>query len=214
MKKLLLITIVSAFMTGNLVEAQIDKTKLSLEVTKKQEQNIKILSQYTWKRMLEGTCEGSLVLTTLASGTIGPDGKPVYQVIDKEAAPKSGTKKQTQKIEYIKQAVELASQYIFMSTGQMVDLFNKGTLSEINNDMRVEAFGFIMKGDRINLTLDKSSLNYVSQDISTLMNGDPVKAQVTYKMGNDVNTVDKVTLNLPAKKISVTITNSEYAKKL
>lgn len=214
MKKLITILTVSAFLMGNSSEAQVDKTKISLEVTKNQQQNIKILSQYTWKRKLEGTSEGSLVLTTLASGTIGPDGKPVYQVIDKEAAPKSSSKKQAEKIEYIKQAVELVSRYIFLSTGQMVDLFNNGTLSQINNDLRVEAFGFIAKGDRINLTMDKSSLDYISQDISALLNGDPVKAQVLYKKVNDVNTVDKVVLDLPARKISVTITNFEYAKKL
>jgi hypothetical protein len=32
------------FLTGNIAEAQIDKTRLSLDASKKQEQNIKILS--------------------------------------------------------------------------------------------------------------------------------------------------------------------------
>ncbi|MEI7982598.1 MAG: hypothetical protein WCI71_13180 [Bacteroidota bacterium] len=195
--------------------AQIDKTQLSLEVSKTNENNIKLLSTYTWKRTVEGFVEGEQVFLLLSSATVGPDGKPAYQVIDKSGSSlKKSSKKQAQAAENIKNAVELVSKYIFMSTGQLVDLFNKGTLSLLNDDLNAEAFNFFSKGDHIKYTYDKKSLQYKTQVISTLLNGEPVKASVTYRFVDDLNIVDKVVLEMPAKKIKVNITNTEFAKKL
>jgi hypothetical protein len=195
--------------------AQVDKTQLSLDVSKTNENNIKLLSTYTWKRTVEGFSEGAQVFLSLSSATVGPDGKPAYQVIEKSgSSQKKSSKKQSEAAENIKNAVDLVSRYIFLSTGQLVDLFNKGTLSVLNDDLNAEAFNFFSKGDHIKNTYDKSSLQYKTQDISTLLNGEPVKAMVTYKFVNDVNTVDKVVLEMPAKKIKATIVNTDFAKKL
>lgn len=213
MKKLILLAI--AGFIAFTVNAQIDKTKLSLEVSKTNDHNIKLLSAYTWKRTIDGFSDGNPVVSILSSVTMGTDGKPVNQVIEKlGTGQKKPSKKQAEAAEYIKNAVDLVAKYIFMSTGQMVDLFNKGTLSMLDNSLHAEAFNFIVKGDHLNYTYDKTSLQYKSQDISTLMNGDPVKATVTFKFVDDVNTVDKVVLNLPAKKIIVNMTNTDFAKKL
>jgi len=199
-------------LSGN---AQIDKTKLSLEVSKTNEHNAKLLSTYTWKRSVDGFFEGEQVFQSLSSATVGPDGKPAYQVIEKSgSSQKKSSKKQAQATENIKNAVELVSKYIFMSTGQLVDLFNKGTLSVLNDDLNAEAFNFFSKGDHIKYTYDKKSLQYKTQVISTLLNGEPVKAMVTYKFVDDLNTVDKVVLEMLAKKIKANITNTEFAKKL
>jgi hypothetical protein len=199
-------------LSGN---AQIDKTQLSLDVSKTNEHNIQLLSGYTWKRTVEGFVEGEQVFLSLSSATVGPDGKPAYQVIDKSgSSQKKSSKKQAQAAENIKNAVELVSKYIFMSTGQLVDLFNKGTLSVLKDDLNAEAFNFFSKGDHLKYTYDKKSLQYKTQVISTLLNGEPVKATVTYKFVDDLNTVDKVVLEMPAKKIKANITNTEFAKKL
>jgi hypothetical protein len=195
--------------------AQIDKTQLSLDVSKTNDQNIKLLSGYTWKRTVEGFKEGEQVFLSQSSATVGPDGKPAYQVIEKSGSiQKKSSKKQAQATENIKNAVALVSKYIFISTGQLVDLFNKGTLSVLNDDLNAEAFNFFSKGDHIKYSYDKKSLQYKTQEISTLLNGEPVKASVTYKFVDDVNVVDKVVLEMPAIKIKANITNSEFAKKL
>ena len=195
--------------------AQVDKTQLSLDVSKTNEHNIKLLSTYTWKRTVEGFVEGEQVFLSLSSATVGTDGKPGYQVIEKSgSSQKKSSKKQAQAAENIKNAVELVSKYIFMSTGQLVDLFNKGTLSVLNDDLNAEAFNFFSKGDHIKYTYDKKTLQCKTQVISTLLNGEPVKANVSYKFVDELNTVDKVVLEMPAKKSKANITNSEFAKKL
>ncbi len=195
--------------------AQIDKTQLSLDVSKTNDRNIKLLSGYTWKRTIQGYSEGNQVISVVSSVTMGPDGKPVYQVIDKSGSAKQkSSKKQAEAGEYIKNAVDLVSKYIFMSTGQMIDVFNKGTLSLLNDDLQAEAFNFFVKGDHLKFIFDKKSLQYKTQDISTQMNGDPVKATVTYRTLDNVNTVDNVVLDLPAKKFKVNVISTDFAKKL
>jgi hypothetical protein len=199
-------------LSGN---AQIDKTQLSLDVSKTNENNTKLLSTYTWKRTVEGFVNGEQVFLSQSSATVGPDGKPVYNVIEKSgSSQEKSSKKQAQATENIKNSVELVSKYIFMSTGQLVDLFNKGTLSVLNDDLNAEAFNFFSKGDHIKYTYDKKTLQCKTQVISTLLNGEPVNANVSYKFVDELNTVDKVVLEMPAKKSKANITNSEFAKKL
>jgi hypothetical protein len=199
-------------LSGN---AQIDKTQLSLEVSKTNDNNNKLLSGYTWKRTVDGFFENEQVFSSLSSATVGPDGRPSYQVIEKSgSSQKKSSKKQAQATENIKNAVELLSRYIFMSTGQLVDLFTKGTLSVLNDDLNAEAFDFFIKGDHLKYTYDKKTLQYKTQVISTLLNGEPVKAVVTYKFVGNVNTVDKVVMEMPAKQVKANITNAEFAKKL
>jgi hypothetical protein len=213
MKRLFLF--LAAGFLAQAVSAQVDKTQLSLEVSKTNESNVKLLSGYTWKRTLEGFVESDQVFLSLSSATVGPDGKPAYQVIEKSgSSQQKSSRKQAQATENIKNAVELVSKYIFMSTGQLVDLFNKGTLSLLNDDLNAEAFNFFSKGDHIKYTYDKKTLQYKTQVISTLLDGEPVKATVTYKFVGELNTVDKVVLEMPAKKIRANITNTEFAKKL
>jgi hypothetical protein len=116
--------------------------------------------------------------------------------------------------EYVKNAVELVNKYIFLSNGQMIDLFNKGTLSVLGSLLQAEGFNLLLQGDHVNFKFDQSSLLYQSQDISTVMNGDPVKAVVKYETINGINRVISVVIDLPGPKVKINLANFEYAKKL
>jgi hypothetical protein len=204
------------------VDAQINKTQLSLDVSQKYQKNYALLSQYTWNRQVDATMDGKPVLFMLSSVTIGPEGSPVAQLISKQSdvEKKPGMrgemqeKGQAEMKEYIKNAIELSEKYIFMTEGQMADLFNKGTLSELNNLLRAEAFNFLVQGDHLVFSFDRLSLQYMKQSFTTIMNGDPIQAEIIYIVINGVNTVNKITLSLPAKKVNVIATCSNYAKKL
>jgi hypothetical protein len=202
--------------------SQVDKTQMSLDVTKKYQQNIGQLAQLTWKRKTEGYVDGKMAMSSLSSVTIGPDGKLNAVTIQKQsyAAKKRGLRGAIQSSvvsdinEYVKNAVELVNKYIFLSQGQMVDLFNKGTLSILGSSLQAEGFNLLLQGDRINFKFDQSSLLYQSQDISTVMNGDPVKAVVKYETINGINRVNSVVIDLPGPKVKIKLANFEYAKKL
>ena len=202
--------------------SQVDKTQMSLDVSKKYQQNIGQLAQLTWKRKTEGYVDGKMAMSSLSSVTIGPDGKLNAVVIQKQSyvAQKRGLRGAIQKgvvsdiNEYVKNAVELVNKYIFLSQGQMIDLFNKGTLSVLGSSLQAEGFNLLLQGDRVNFKFDQSSLLYQSQDISTIMNGDPVKAIVKYETINGINRVNSVVIDLPGPKVKINLANFEYAKKL
>lgn len=221
MKKIIISTVI-LILIAPAMWAQVNKTQLSLDIKAKYQQNAQQLAQYTWQRTTQVFMKGDLKLTTISAISIGPDGKLVDQVIDKVSttAQKPGIRGAIQDKErdeikaYVKGAVDLVNQYIFMTKGQMVDLFDKGTVSELNGNLQVQAFNFITQGDNLQFIYNISSLETISQTISTVMNGDPVKAQVVYKLVNGVNVVDNITLTLPAKELNATVTNSAFAKKL
>ena len=202
--------------------SQVDKTQMSLDVSKKYQQNIGQLAQLTWKRKTEGFVDGKMAMSSLSSVTIGPDGKLNAVTIQKQSyvAQKRGLRGAIQKgvvsdiNEYVKNAVELVNKYIFLSQGQMIDLFNKGTLSVLGSSLQAEGFNLLLQGDRVNFKFDQSSLLYQSQDISTVMNGDPVKAVVKYETINGINRVNSVVIDLPGPKVKIKLANFEYAKKL
>jgi hypothetical protein len=201
---------------------QVDKTQMSLDVSKKYQQNIGEIAQLTWKRKIEGYSDGKLAMTSLCSVTIGPDGKLNAVELQKQSfvAQKRGLRGAIQKgaisdiNEYVKNAIELVNKYIFLSQGQMIDLFNQGTLSILGNSLQAEGFDQLLKGDHLNFKFDQASLLYQSQDISTLLDGDPVKAVVKYETINGINRVNSAEIDLPGKKIKIKLANFEYAKKL
>jgi hypothetical protein len=202
--------------------SQVDKTQMSLDVSKKYSQNIGQLAQLTWKRKMEGYVDGKMATSSLSSVTIGPDGKLNAVTIQKQSyvAPKRGLRGAIQKSvvsdvnEYVKNAIELVNKYIFLSQGQMIDLFNKGTLSLLGKSLQAEGFNLLIQGDHVNYKFDQSSLLYQSQDISTVLDGDPVKAIVKYETINGINRVNSVMIDLPGPKVKIKLANFEYAKKL
>jgi len=202
--------------------AQVDKTQMSLDVSKKYAQNIGLLSQLTWKRKTEGYVGGNLATMSVSSVTLGPDGKMQAIVISQQSytEKKRGIRGAVQASvvsdvnAYVKAAVELVGKYIFLSQGQMVDLFTKGTLSVLGNSIQAEGFNLLVQGDRLNYKFDQSTLLYQSQDISTVLQGDAVKATVKYENVNGVNRVTSVTMDMAGPKVNIKLINFEYAKKM
>lgn len=203
--------------------AQVDLTQLSLDVQAKYNQNFGDMAQYTWQRTIQVFMKDDLKATVVENVTIGSDGKPVATVIDKTTTTKKKpgirgaiqSSQQDDVKEYVQNALKLVTEYIFMSKGQMVDLFgSKGTVSQLGSDLQVQGVSFLVQGDNLKYLYDINSLSCVSQTVNTLMNGDPVKAVVTYKQLEGVNVVDQITLDLPAKQLNAVAVNSDWAKKL
>lgn len=221
MKKNLLTLIVGLFMAGISVYAQTDKVQLSQDVSKKYKQNIGQLSQYNWKRNVQGFVEGNKVLSSTSSVTIGPDYKLTAITISEQSyvEKKRGIRGRVQANvvgdvnAYVKAGIELIMRYVYLSDGQMLDLFSKGTMTVQDNVMQVACTSLLNPGDQVNYKFDKTSLFYVSQDINAVMAGDAVKANVVYETLNGVNRVTNITVDLPKVGVNIKIANFEYAKK-
>ena len=222
MKKLSVLIVLFSLLTGSIAVAQVDKTQMSLDVSKKYAQNIGQLTQLTWKRKTEGYVGGNLATMSVSSVTLGSDGKMQAIVISQQSytQKKRGIRGAVQAgvvsdiNAYVKAAVELVGKYIFLSQGQMVDLFNKGTLSVLGNSLQAEGFNLLVQGDNVNYKFDQSTLLYQSQDVTTMLQGDPVKATVKYENINGINRVTSVTMDMAGPKVNIKITNFDYAKKM
>jgi hypothetical protein len=222
MKKLSVLIVLFSLLTGSVVVAQVDKTQMSLDVSKKYAQNIGQLTQLTWKRKTEGYVGGNLAMSSVSSVTLGSDGKMQAIVISQQSytQKKRGLRGAIQAgvvsdvNAYVKAAVELIGKYIFLSQGQMVDLFNKGTLSALGNSIQAEGFNLLVQGDHVNYKFDQATLLYQSQDVSTVLEGDAVKATVKYENVNGINRVTSVTMDMAGPKVNIKLTNFEYAKKM
>jgi hypothetical protein len=217
MKKLSLSAILLLFFATIMMAQQVDKTQLSLDIEARYKANFEELSQYTWQRETQALIKGAVKFTSTSAVSIGEDGKPIAQVIEKNSQMQSepGSEEQEEELTtYVESALKLVSEYVFMSQNQMVDLFNKGTVSEINDTYQVQAFSFIVKDDNLNFLYKKNTLDCVSQTINTKMNGDDVMAVVEYKIFDGMFMVKQISLELPAKKLDVVAVNSKWAKKL
>lgn len=126
------------FALGLLTSAQeIDKTKLALDVSAANEANNAKLKAYIWKLKLDGYVNKELKVTTLTEMKFGPDGKLVATPIDAKTTVKAkpGIRGNMQKsaaqdnAEYMQKAADVMGQYAYMSKGQLVDFFDKATVT-------------------------------------------------------------------------------------
>lgn len=222
MKKISISLVMLIFLVPLMV-AQVDLTQLSLNVQKKYNENFAAMAQYTWQRNVQVFMKGDLKATIVANVSVGSDGKPVSQVVEQTSTTKKkpGIRGAVQSSqiddtkEYVENALKLVVEYIFMSKGQMVDLFStKGIVSQLGDNLQVQGSNFIVQGDNLQYLYNINTLECVSQTVNTVMDGDPVKAVVTYKEVEGVDMVDKITLDLPAKGLNAVAVNSLWAKRL
>jgi hypothetical protein len=200
-----------------IIAQEIDKTQLSLDIKARYQANFEELSQYTWQRETQAYINNVLKFTSISAVEIGTDGKIiVHQIEKKSELQKEGenASKEEELKEYVESALKLVAEYIFMNQQQMADLFNKGTVSEINDTYQVQAFGFLVEGDNLNFLYKKNTLDCVSQTINTKLNGEDVTANVEYRIFDGMFMVKQIALELPAKNLTVVSVNSKWAKKI
>lgn len=213
------------FLTGLTLNAQTDKTNLSLQVSSAAAANRAQLASYVWTRTVQIFLAGELKNTIVSSLSIGPDGKMVTTAVSStptSSAPTKGIRGKMAKDKmddmksYIDDAITVSMGYLYMSKGKMVDFFNAAGISKSGNTLVVNGSNVNKANDQLALILDASTLAYISQNFkSTVTNGDALSGTVNYKtFNNGLTAIDNAELTLPAKNLKLMISNSNYAKKL
>jgi hypothetical protein len=207
------------------VNAQQDKTSLSLQVSGAAAANRAQLASYVWTRTVQVFVEGELKNTIVSSLSVGPDGKMVTTAVSStptSAAPTKGIRGKIAKDKigdmksYIDEAMTVSMGYLYMSKGKMVDFFNAAGISKTGNTLVVNGSNLNKPNDQLTLILNSSTLAYISQTFkSTVSNGDALAGTVNYKTyDNGLTAMNNSELDLPAKKMKLRVSNSNYAKKL
>jgi hypothetical protein len=224
MKKIAFISVLSFFIIHIAFAQSSQKTNLSLKVSAAADANRTALAGYVWTRTVTVYEGGELKLTTVSSLSVGPDGKLVTTAISSTPAkpPKNGIfgDKERKKLKdmqtYVDGAVAEAQGYIYPTKGKMVDYFDKATITPSGKTFKVTGTNVYKTGDTLTMNIIKTSLAYMSQSFkSTLSNNDPVSGSVNYKtFSNGLTAIDNGNMSLPAKKLKLHVTNSNYAKKM
>ena len=211
----------------NIVPAQnSQKTNLSLQVSAAATANRAQLVNYVWTRTIKVFEGGELKLTTVNSMSVGSDGKLVASVVSSTPAkePKSGIlgdkdRKRLNELKgYVENAMTVGQGYIYLSKGKMVDYFENAKITEVDKTINVAGNNVIKTGDQLTMNIAKGTLAYLNQSFKTTLSNkenDPISGTVNYKtFSNGLTGVDNGEMDLLAKNLKLTLSNTNYAKKM
>ena len=200
-------------------QAQIDKESLSLDISRAEEENRNQLKEYIWKRRSDVFIESQLKLTTITEFSFDPQGKLVTKVIEAKTTveKKPGMRGKAQaniaegKMDYIQKALALSMDYAMMTKGELLDFFEKATVTEKEGFLEAVATDVRMPGDRLMLRIDPKTLLFTYKEFSSLLGIDRVEGKLNYSyFSNGTSHLESTSLNLPAQKMTIEANNQDY----
>lgn len=189
-----------------------DSDQLALDVANAQEANRKALTDYSWHTKTALSKDGQEMVTSLEEMRFNSEGKLESTHVGGESHIKKqrGLRGRRQKSEmeemqkYLQQVLDLSFQYIFMSKGTMVDVFDKAKITESEDAVTVAAEKVFVDGDKLDLSVDPKS--HLSQKLSftTHLDADTINGVVDYTQieGGPVR-VTKLQLEVPEQAIKI-----------
>jgi hypothetical protein len=198
-------------------EAQIDKEKLALEVSKAEEANTEKLKAYIWKRKSDVSIDGQQKLTTVTEFSFDAAGKLQAKIIDAQGpGNKKPGRAAEEKMQYAGKALELTMAYAYMTKGQMLDFFTKAIVFDKDGLIQATGTDIFVKGDRLTVLVDPATKLFTYKKLSSMLGPkDPMDAELKYeKFTSGINHGTTSVLNLPAKKIRIDAVNEDYSQRV
>jgi len=223
MKSLILIPLAlcAAF---TIATQEIDKTQLALDVSAANEANMAKLKGYIWKLKLDAFVNNELKLTTLTEMKFGPDGKLVSTPIDAKTTVKAkpGIRGRVQQsaaednLDYISQAAAIMIQYSYMTKGELVDFFDKATVTSTPGGLLAMGHNVFQTGDELTLLIDPATKLFLRKTFKAKSGADPIEGTVDYATfaSTGISHVAKSFLMMPAKSMQVNTENIDYTQRV
>ena len=188
--------------------------------------NQQALRSYTWLEKTELSLKGEVKATKVDSCRYGPDGKvqktPVVQPPPPEKKRGLRGKIVANKTEEMKDelqaTVALIQQYVPPDSGQIQVVMNAGTasVSQAGPDLLAFNFpGYAKQGDALTITFDKAITGLRQIDVKTWLDKpeEPAMLKVVMQsMPSGISFPGSIVLSIPASKLEVRITKSNYQK--
>jgi hypothetical protein len=189
-------------------------------------QNQQALRSYGWIEKVELRLKGEVKNTTINSCRYGPDGKVQKTAVVEPPPPqkkrglrgKVVEKKKGEMKAELEAATALVHQYVPPDPGMMQVVMNAGTasLAQAGPGVLVLKFpGYMKPGDSLALTFDTAVKSLRQIDVATYLDSpqSPVTLRVALQsLPDGPRYPGSVVLGMPASKIEVRITNSNYQK--
>ena len=188
--------------------------------------NQQALRSYTWLEKTELSLKGEVKATKVDSCRYGPDGKvqktPVVQPPPPEKKRGLKGKIVANKTEDMKEELQataaLIQQYVPPAPDQIQVVMNAGTASLGQAGPNLVAFtfpGYAKQGDALTITFDKAMTALRQLDVKTWLEKpeEPATLRVVMQsMPNGISFPGSIVLSIPASKLEVRITKSNYQK--
>ncbi len=120
-------------------------------------------------------------------------------------------------MDYVGKALELSAHYIYMSKGQLLDVFSRSKLTKLENGtLVVTGSDVYVKGDQLIIHVDPKTHLFIYKGFTTKLGEDAISGSAEYQTftSSGVSHVDKTTLLLPAKKARIVAVNKDYSQRV
>lgn len=197
--------------------------QLALQISNADDANTEKLKEYIWKRKSDVSVGGEKKLTTITEFNFDAQGKLQAKMVDAESnvKQKPGIRGRVQqnaaedKMEYIVKALDLATDYTFMTKGQLMDFFSKAVVSEKNGIIEATGENIYVKGDKLTIHVDSKTNLYLDKKFSSLLGTDAIDGEIKYeKFSSGVNHGSTTVLNMPAQKMKIDAVNQDYSQRI
>lgn len=199
--------------------AQTDKELLALNVSKAEDANLVKLKQYIWKRHSNVFVDNQSKVTTVTEFSFDANGKLVATVVDANSSVKKkpglrGVAQQNAidaKADYIQKALDLSLRYAFMSKGELMDFFDKATITKNGAFIEAVASNVFVTGDKLFVKIDAATNLFVYKEFSSLLGADVVDGKLNYdKFSNGTMHGTTTVLTLAAQNMRIEGVNQDY----
>jgi hypothetical protein len=188
--------------------------------------NQQALRSYTWLEKTELSVKGEVKATKVDSCRYGPDGKVQKTSVVQPPPPEKQrglkgrvvAKKTDEMKDELEATVALIQQYVPPDSGLIQVVMNAGTASIGQAGPERLAFkfpGYVKKGDALTITFDKAITALRQIDVTTWLEKpeEPATLRVVMQsMPNGISFPGSIALSIPASKLDVRITKSNYQK--
>lgn len=212
-----------ALILGVALYAQIDAEQLALDVSKAEAANTEKLKDFIWKRYSTATVDGEAKATLITEFKFDENGELKATQVGGESnvKKKPGIRGRIQEsafennVEYISKGLELALAYSFMSKGQLLDFFEKGTITEKDNAIEVTAEGVYMEGDKLTVLVDKATKLFINKKFSSMVDEDPIDGELKYgTFSSGISHGTETILHFPGKNAVINAENKDYSQRI
>jgi hypothetical protein len=203
--------------------AQLERDQLSLDISKADAANTEKLKAFLWKQESIVTVNGEEKLTVLNEFSLNEDGTVNITNIDSDTdvKQKRGIRGRIQEstaesnLDYANKAIDLATDYTFMTKGQLLDFFSKAVITEKEGVIEATGTDIFMKGDKFTVKVESDTKLFLYKQFSTMMGEDPISGEIVYdKFTSGISHASSSVLNLPAKGAVIKSTNRDYVQKV
>jgi hypothetical protein len=198
-------------------DAKPDSDQLALDVANAQQANRAALAKYSWRVKTQLTKDGETMATNVTEMRFNSDGKLETTKIAGESniEEKRGLRgrQQEKKLndfgEYLEGVLDQAFNYVFMSKGTLVDVFDRAKITHTESSVDVSAGDLFVKGDELSMTLDPADKLTRTLTFKTTKGEDTIIGTVTLnKIENGPNRPTKFEIQIPAQ--SLVISSETY----